>query len=258
MANPCDKMPRDTMSHSSAHWLTVPSLKRPSYKKIGRRSDTMAQVSHATVLISGTQRFPAPAFTALVVSAALHVAAVVYVAPLHVTRARPNAFRSIEVALMAPPVARPAETPPSPRRRRVQPEQAPAPKTSKPDTISREPVERAEPATPLPPDDATDGHGERDEPLVAARFEVAALNNPKPPYPLAARRRGYQGKVLVRAHVLADGRCARVLLKETSGYDLLDNAALKTVRRWRFVPARRGDIAIDSWVDVPIAFRLKT
>ena len=96
----------------------------------------------------------------------------------------------------------------------------------------------------------------RDEPFVEARSDVATLNNPKPPYPLAARRRGIEGRVLLAVQVLADGSCAEVQLKRSSGHPQLDDAALSTVRRWRFLPAERAGVAIDSWAEVPISFRL--
>jgi protein TonB len=95
-------------------------------------------------------------------------------------------------------------------------------------------------------------------PLVEARSDVASLNNPKPPYPLAARRRGLEGRVLLAARVSTDGVCAEVRLRQSSGHALLDEAALTTVRRWRFVPARRGETPVESWVNVPISFRLNS
>ncbi|MDQ1315913.1 MAG: periplasmic protein TonB, partial [Pseudomonadota bacterium] len=93
--------------------------------------------------------------------------------------------------------------------------------------------------------------------VEAPRFNAAYLNNPPPAYPAAARRRGQEGRVLVRAEVLADGRCSQAELKQGSGHQLLDQAALEAVRKWRFVPARQGDQAVTAWVDVPIAFKLK-
>jgi periplasmic protein TonB len=82
-------------------------------------------------------------------------------------------------------------------------------------------------------------------------------DNPPPSYPFRARRRGEQGTVTLHVLVAADGAVERVELAESSGFDALDRAALETVRsRWRFVPARRGGAAVESWVLVPIRFTL--
>jgi periplasmic protein TonB len=69
-------------------------------------------------------------------------------------------------------------------------------------------------------------------------------------------KRGVEGSVLVRAQVQDDGRCSQVLLKESSGFRLFDEAALSAVRGWRFVPARQGTQTVVAWVDIPIAFRI--
>jgi protein TonB len=95
-----------------------------------------------------------------------------------------------------------------------------------------------------------------DEARVEARHDVAGLNNPKPHYPLAARRRGLEGRVVIAAHVGTDGLCHEANVRRSSGHELLDTAARDSVRRWRFIPARRGDTPVDSWVDVPVTFRL--
>jgi protein TonB len=95
-----------------------------------------------------------------------------------------------------------------------------------------------------------------DAPLVESRYDVAALHNPKPPYPLAARRQGVEGRVVLRAQVLEDGRCAEVGVVRSSGHAPLDESALATVRRWRFVPATRAGVAVSSWVEIPIHFQL--
>jgi protein TonB len=81
--------------------------------------------------------------------------------------------------------------------------------------------------------------------------------NPPPTYPAAARRRQQQGTVTVRVLVGADGSVERAEVAESSGFEALDDAALETVRsRWRFVPARREGLAVESWVLVPIRFAL--
>ncbi len=96
-----------------------------------------------------------------------------------------------------------------------------------------------------------------DETMVQARYQAEMLNNPKPPYPLAARLRGQQGRLLLAVQVYADGSCGDIRTEQSSGYALLDAAARETVRHWHFLPARRGSVAVDAWVEIPITFRLE-
>lgn len=95
-------------------------------------------------------------------------------------------------------------------------------------------------------------------PVTAARFDADYLHNPKPVYPTVSRRRAEEGTVLLRVRVSAEGAALTVELRTSSGYPRLDEAAQEAVRRWRFVPARQGADAIESWVAVPIAFKLES
>ena len=88
------------------------------------------------------------------------------------------------------------------------------------------------------------------------RFDAEYLANAAPEYPRFARQRGIEGRVLLRVLVSADGTAGRVELARSSGNELLDQSALRTVGQWRFVPARRGQTAVEAWVEVPVAFRL--
>ena len=92
---------------------------------------------------------------------------------------------------------------------------------------------------------------------VGARFDADYLKNPAPPYPPQSRRIGEEGKVILRVFVTADGSAQQVEIKTSSGSDRLDESAQRTVRRWKFIPARRGGIAVESWVLVPIVFKLE-
>ena len=78
-----------------------------------------------------------------------------------------------------------------------------------------------------------------------------------PRYPRKARRAGWEGTTVLKVRVNPDGAPDRVTVDRTSGFDILDAAAVKAVRRWRFHPARRGIEALSSWVRVPVAFKLK-
>jgi protein TonB len=88
-------------------------------------------------------------------------------------------------------------------------------------------------------------------------FTAAYLHNPKPEYPALSRRMGEQGLVLLRVFVGASGEARTVELKQPCGHRRLDEAALDAVRRWKFVPAKRGEQTVDAWVVVPIRFSLK-
>lgn len=94
-------------------------------------------------------------------------------------------------------------------------------------------------------------------PIVPAQYNAAYLNNPAPAYPALARRLGEQGKVLLRTRVLADGSPGAVEVQQSSGSSRLDAAAREAVARWRFVPARQGEMTLASWVLVPINFQLE-
>jgi len=95
-------------------------------------------------------------------------------------------------------------------------------------------------------------------PLIEPGFGAAYLHNPAPAYPAVALQRGWQGTVLLKVHVLANGRADHVALMSTSGHPSLDDAATVAVADWSFVPAHRGAQAIDGWVQVPIDFKLGT
>jgi len=83
------------------------------------------------------------------------------------------------------------------------------------------------------------------------------LKNPEPPYPALARRRHQEGLVLLSVKVSAQGRAARVELKQSSGFSALDEAAIQAVRGWEFEPARVGATPVDCEIEVPVRFRLQ-
>jgi protein TonB len=94
--------------------------------------------------------------------------------------------------------------------------------------------------------------------LTEASFDAAYLNNPAPVYPLMSRRNGEAGKVLLLVQVSKQGTAAQVEIKQSCGFARLDEAALEAVRKWRFIPARRGEEVIAASVVVPLTFRLNS
>jgi protein TonB len=88
---------------------------------------------------------------------------------------------------------------------------------------------------------------------VAARL----LERPAPRYPAAARRSGQAGTVHLRLEVRTDGRVGRVEVAATSGFLLLDEAAVASARSWRFSPAKENGRLVAEWRRVAVEFRLE-
>ena len=106
-------------------------------------------------------------------------------------------------------------------------------------------------------DTGSEGGGDEGDPLSSAQFSVGSAGNPKPPYPLLSRRMREEGKVILRVLVTPGGDANSVEIKTSSGFQRLDDSALQTVKRWKFIPAKRGSNPVESWVLVPIIFRLE-
>ncbi|MFN3587202.1 MAG: energy transducer TonB, partial [Moraxellaceae bacterium] len=93
--------------------------------------------------------------------------------------------------------------------------------------------------------------------ITPPQFGAAYLNNPRPQYPLAARRLRETGVSLLRVVVSAEGRPISLAIEKSSGSPRLDTAALQAVRDWKFVPARAGERAVEGTVLVPIHWKLE-
>ena len=191
--------------------------------------------------------------------------------------------RMIPVHIMAelieapqPEIAPPPPAPPTEKARPV----SPAPKPPRPAAApAPQPLALASP-TPAP--DAPTGVTEPDpappallaavsEPAPAPpsppappappRLELPSssadyLSNPRPPYPPLSKRLGEQGKVVVRVFIEANGTASKADVRSSSGYDRLDQTALQTVLKWRYVPGKRNGVAEAMWFNVPISFVL--
>lgn len=119
----------------------------------------------------------------------------------------------------------------------------------------------AKPASPAAPDNASSTAPKDNPAAVQPQPDVKAnpnyLKNPDPVYPELARRRHEQGLVLLAVKVTAQGQVVDVKIKKSSGYILLDEAALEAVRDWQFEPAHLGPLTFESEVELPIRFKLK-
>lgn len=82
--------------------------------------------------------------------------------------------------------------------------------------------------------------------------------NPTPVYPLQAKKRGFEGTVVLEVLVTKEGNAGKVSVFQSSSYFLLDQAAVSSVKKWRFEPGKRGDEKVDMPVKIPIRFKLET
>ncbi len=81
--------------------------------------------------------------------------------------------------------------------------------------------------------------------------------NQKPPYPPLARRRNWQGTVLLLVTVDVQGLSKNVQILEGSGYSILDKTAKQTVQKWKFTPGKTNGRPTEMQVQVPIHFKLE-
>lgn len=93
---------------------------------------------------------------------------------------------------------------------------------------------------------------------VSPKFGADYLHNPAPEYPGMSRRRGEQGRVMLKVSVNAQGNPESVLLDKSSGFELLDKSALEAVRTWKFLPATINNRPVSGVVIVPVKFSLES
>lgn len=179
---------------------------------------------------------------------------------------------SVSVTLPAPPQPTPPEPkPPEPEPPKPKPKPVvkpksvqPVPQAAMPDVPEETPPQEEAPppeeASSAPPQPAGDPPAPASpvrEPDREPDYQAAYLKNPVPSYPMVARRMGWQGKVVLNVEVLANGLAGQIKLQQSSGHDVLDNAAIKAVSGWRFVAARQNGQAVAKWFLVPIPFILR-
>ena len=175
------------------------------------------------------------------------VLAVSFVTPPAPLPATGTEVRSAEPVPVPPPPQRVSRTPRT-TVAAVNRYDAPFAVSATPDTVA---------ATPAPVAAAGDGRPPTASVFATApRFNAAYLHNPVPVYPPSSRRLGEEGKVLLHVKVSPAGQPVAVDLERSSNFERLDEAARHAVARWRFVPAKRGDEAVEGSVIVPIVFRL--
>ncbi len=156
---------------------------------------------------------------------------------------------TIDIALsapdqeIAPQPAKPAKPLPKPKPKSLRKniKSKPKPHPEKIDAAREQPredIQEAAPAGAPPAPVRAEAASPRAETYTPASSNADYLNNPRPVYPSVARRRHWEGLLLLRVFVTAEGHCGKVSVSRSSGHNVLDEAALEAVSRWRFVPAK--------------------
>lgn len=125
-------------------------------------------------------------------------------------------------------------------------------------TNRREP--RAQHALPPPPSPAARPALKTPAPMAAgtSTSKPKIVASSKPLYPRVARESGWEGTVIVRTLITADGAPSQVEIRKSCGHESLDLAAQEAIKNWKFLPAKDGNIPIAKWVDIPIKFDLNS
>lgn len=89
-----------------------------------------------------------------------------------------------------------------------------------------------------------------------ADYKSESLRNAQPRYPIYSRKMRQEGVVIITAEVLTDGSATDVRMVASSGIKLLDEAALETVKQWRFIPAKRDGVPYAQRLRIPVTFSL--
>jgi protein TonB len=156
------------------------------------------------------------------------------------------------------PVVRKRAEPPRPTPQRLPAPPQPAVPVAREATPQQAPAAAPAPApSPAPPVAAVPAPAPAPAAVELPSTAAEYLQNPPPAYPPASRRSGEQGKVIVRVLIGADGLAKEAELRQSSGFDRLDRAALETVRKWRYVPGKRAGVPEAMWFNVPINFVLE-
>ena len=165
----------------------------------------------------------------------------------------------MEVSMLNAPSPKPIVAPPKP----PEPKKIPPKKVEKKkEPVLPKPLPMAENAIPTPSAQPvvdsrpTENKAPVPETYTEANFKANYGINPKPVYPPLAVNRGWEGKVLLRVSVSAEGTPLSVSIHQSSGHESLDDAAVEAVEKWKFIPAKKGEKAVPCNVIVPINFSL--
>lgn len=205
-----------------------------------------------------------PSLPAIAAIVGAHLALLAALVAFDVIDVQPKRNTPLVVTLVPEPVAPPpAAAPPEKeikpvveqvRREIVTPPPivtVPAPAAPQVIAVAEAPPQ-ATVATPAPPAPSA-----VPVPVTPPDGSAASLNNPSPKYPTESRRKREEGAVRLRVVITVEGLVKAIAVARSSGFERLDEAALDTVRKWKFKPGMQAGKPVEAIGFLVIPFKLK-
>ena len=270
------------MLQTASHAEGAPASAWPSSERAGKaRAAETSSAPNAPAAFAFRHRLRPEQVFGLVFVVGIHIAAL-YAMWTYRLLPLPAEAATVFVNFISPP-AKPETLPPPPKPEAPKPVklEKPLPVTPQPPPPPQqlvaeapvlapsEPVAPAPPAVPPPaptiiapaPVFAASAPAAPPKPAgpvsLSDDLSVSCPDRSPPSYPLAARRRGEQGRVVLRVELDERGSIARAQIANSSGSSLLDEAALAAVRQWHCNPAQRGGQAVRAVALQPFNFTLE-
>ena len=237
---------------------TIADVRRPMHttRRAKPRPKTLITATRSSPVPSRAIYKPYSKWTAIiafVVAVALHIAAMIYLELKPDESAAPvslGAEQFAEVTFEATPPVQPEPVPPP----EDEPLDTPPPVVAPTDFVEEKPTPDAKRTrtsrvrTPIASPQQSGNIGGVSS-IGAAR--AVAVSAPRPAYPYEARRAGTTGSGVALLNVnSATGGVTSIVMSQSTGSSILDNAATSAFKRWRFKP---GTV---TKVRVPITFTL--
>ena len=86
----------------------------------------------------------------------------------------------------------------------------------------------------------------------------SAARDFQPPYPPQLLRTGVEGKAVVRVLIGTDGRVKQVAIIAADDPLFADATERQALRKWRFRPATRDGVAVESWKQMTVRFEIRS
>ncbi|WP_231590848.1 energy transducer TonB [Grimontia sp. AD028] len=179
------------------------------------------------------------------------------------------------------PVKSPSVKKEPPKKAEVQPQKKEKPEVNPPKETKKKPLEKVtkkerkeEKTKPLPPKKPIEKPEEKPEEIAEKKSEESQMTQAKssspmlverptfkvrpsqPKYPRMAKRKGMEGTVLIEVWLDEEGHQTHRSLLKSSGFELLDGAAMDAVEKWRFNGHEENGVALAHRVRIPVRFNL--